>query len=112
MASWDWSNPKGGPSFRYDKKIIPDPEGKFPEYPAIFSIWGQNRQDEAHRFADLVTFLKENRVIEDESQVALLLHSVRLEHSEPYLQALAERGIRAFCPRARGYFENEEVCLW
>ena len=111
MASWDWSNPKGGPSFRYHKKIIPDPEGKFPEYPAIFSIWGQNRQDEAHRFADLVAFLKENRVIEDESQVALLLHSVRLEHSEPYLQALAERGIRAFCPRARGYFENEEVRL-
>jgi DNA helicase II / ATP-dependent DNA helicase PcrA len=59
----------------------------------------------------LVAFLKENRVIEDESQVALLLHSVRLEHSEPYLQALAERGIRAFCPRARGYFENEEVSL-
>jgi DNA helicase-2/ATP-dependent DNA helicase PcrA len=33
MASWGWSNPTGGPPFRFDKKIVPDPEGKFPEYP-------------------------------------------------------------------------------
>lgn len=109
MASWDWSNPGGRPPFRYDKTIIADPEGKFPEYPAVFAVWGENQPDEARRVADLVAFLKEHRVIEDESQVALLLHSVRLEHSESYLQALADRGIRAFCPRARAYFENEEV---
>ncbi|MBI3301720.1 MAG: ATP-dependent helicase, partial [Deltaproteobacteria bacterium] len=111
MASWVWSNPAGGPSFRYPKTVIPDPEGTFPEYPAVFSIWGEHRQDEARRFADLVAFLKEHRVIEDVSQVALLLHSVRLEHSEPYLQALSSRGIPAFCPRARAYFDNDEVRL-
>ncbi|MBI4641150.1 MAG: ATP-dependent helicase, partial [Candidatus Tectomicrobia bacterium] len=109
MASWNWVNPAGGSHFRYDKTIIPDPQGTFPEYPALFAIWGENRHDEARRFADLVTFLKEHRIIDDESQVALLLHSVRSEHSEPYLQALADRGIPAFCPRARAYFENEEV---
>jgi DNA helicase-2/ATP-dependent DNA helicase PcrA len=109
MASWDWSNQEGGPPFRYEKTINPDPEGTSPEYPAAFAIWGENRQDEARRFADMVAFLKGHRVIQDESQVALLLHSVRLEHSEPYLQALADRGIPAFCPRARAYFENEEV---
>ncbi len=111
MASWNWGNPAGGPSFRYAKTIVPDPEGTFPEYPAVFAIWGENRRDEAGRFAELVGFLKEQRVIEDESQVALLLHSVRLEHSGPYLEALAQRGIPAFCPRARAYFENEEVQL-
>lgn len=109
MRSWDWNNPSGGPSFRYDKTIIPDPEGTFPEYPAVFAIWGKDSKDEAARFGDLVAFLKEHQVIEDESQVALLLHSVRLEHSEPYLNALTERGIPAFCPRAKAYFENEEV---
>ena len=110
MASTDWSNPRGRP-FRYDKTIQPDPDAAYPEYPAIFSIWGTGERDEGERFADLVAFLKESGVIEDYSQVALLLHSVRQEHSGPYLRALEAKGIPAFCPRARAYFDNEEVRL-
>ena len=108
MRSVDWSNPKG-PPFRYDKVIEPDPNGNHPEYPAVFAIWGRNAKDEAERFADLVAWLKENGVIEDYSQVALLLYSVRKQHSEPYLRALERRRIPAFCPRARAYFDNPEV---
>jgi len=108
MASADWSNPSGTP-FRYDKTIKADAAAEHPEYPAVFAIWGRNRRDEVQRFADLVAYLKENAVIEDYSQVALLLHSVRQEHSGAYLEALAERGIPAFCPRARAYFENQEI---
>jgi DNA helicase-2/ATP-dependent DNA helicase PcrA len=111
MASWDWTNPAGGPAFRYPKTIQPDPRATFPTYPAIFAIWGEKPSDEARRLAELVAFLKDNRVIEDVSQVALLLHSVRLDHGEPYLRALSDRGIPAFCPRARAYFENDEVRL-
>jgi DNA helicase-2/ATP-dependent DNA helicase PcrA len=110
MASADWSNPSGK-SFRFDKTIRADPDGKYPEYPAVISIWGKGQRDEAERFAELVEFLKSNEVIEDYSQVALLLHSVREDHSGPYLAALAERGIPGFCPRARSYFENEEILL-
>jgi len=109
MASCDWSNTGSSFPFRYDKEIVPDPDVEFPEYPAVFSIWGVSKNDEAKRFAELVKFIKDNRVIEDYSQVALLLHSVRLEHSGPYVAALEEQGIPGFCPRARGYFENEEV---
>ena len=109
MSSHDWSNPVSASQFRYDKEIVPDPEGIFPEYPAVFSIWGESRKDEGSRVADLIHFLKEARVIEDYSQVALLLHSVRLEHSGHYIRALEAKGIPAFCPRARGYFENEEI---
>ncbi|MEF3169231.1 MAG: ATP-dependent helicase [Deltaproteobacteria bacterium] len=108
MASADWSN-QGGAPFRYDKTIKADPKTEHPEYPAVFAIWGRDRRDEARRLAELVAYLKENRIIEDYSQVALLLHSVRQEHSSEYLEALAKRGIPAFCPRARAYFENEEI---
>lgn len=108
MASADWSNPNGIP-FRYDKTIQADPAADDPEYPAVFAIWGRDRRDEARRLADLIAYLKENAVIEDYSQVALLLHSVRQEHSGAYLEGLAARGIPAFCPRARAYFENEEI---
>lgn len=111
MNSWDWSNPGGGTPFRFSKTIKPNPREKFPDYPAVFAIWGTDKKDEARRFADLVAFLKRERVIEDESQVALLLHSVRQNHSGPYLHALEEKGIRAFCPRARAYFDNDEVRL-
>jgi DNA helicase II / ATP-dependent DNA helicase PcrA len=57
----------------------------------------------------MVEFLKHHDVIEDYSQVALLLHSVRQDHSGPYLQALDRRNIAAYCPRARAYFENAEI---
>ena len=109
MAGANWSNPAGGSSFRFDKTIEPNPETTFPGYPAVFCIWGTNRRDEAKRFAHLVAFLAENGVIEDFSQIALLLHSVRTDHSGPYLDALEAAGIPFFCPRARAYFDNEEV---
>src|SRR5439155_23299991 len=105
----DWSKPGGGPSFRFDKTIVPDAGTSFPAYPAVLSIWGSTKRDEATRFANLVTFLDAEDVIEDYSQVALLLHSVRTEHSGPYLEALDKAGIPFFCPRARAYFDNEEV---
>ncbi len=108
MSSADWSNPNG-PSFRYDKTIGADPDGSHVDYPAVVAVWGQNRLDEAERFADLVAFLKEKEVIADYNQVALLLHSVREDHSGAYLAALAAKGIPAFCPRARAYFEISEV---
>ena len=77
----------------------PTSQPTHPDYPAIFAIWGTEARDEATRFADLVVFLKQSGVIADYSQVALLLHSVRLEHSGPYLAALWRQ--RAFRPSAR-----------
>ena len=108
MASADWTN-SAGASFRFDKTIAADPKATYPAYPAVFAIWGKDTRDEAKRFADLIHYLKANNVIEDYSQVALLLHSVRHDHSGPYLEALEAKNIPAFCPRARAYFENDEI---
>ena len=108
MASADWSSQNGG-SFRHEKAIVADPEGQHPDYPSVISIWGSDRTDEAERFADYVEFLKENAVITDYSQVALLLHSVRDQYSGPYVEELKRRGIAAFCPRARVFFEIPEI---
>jgi len=108
MASADWSN-RGGRPFRFDKTIAANEAVTHPDYPAVLAIRGRDRRDEATRFADLVEFLKKNAIIADYSQVALLLHSVRQDHSGPYLEALETRGIPAFCPRARAYFENDVI---
>ena len=108
MGSADWSNEERG-SFRHDKTICADPGKQHPDYPSVIAIWGNNDSDEAERFADFVAFLKANGVIADYSQVALLLHSVREQHSGPYLAALEAKNIPAFCPRARTFFETPEI---
>lgn len=108
MSSVDWSNPSGRP-FRYQKTIEPYEGKDHPDYPSVFAIWGTSPRDEATRFAEMVAFLKSSGTIEDYSQVALLLHSVQPNHSGEYLAALQAKGIPVFCPRARGYFANDEV---
>ncbi|GAV31784.1 superfamily I DNA and RNA helicases [Coriobacteriaceae bacterium EMTCatB1] len=110
MASAQWQD-RSGQRYRYDKTIAPPKGEKFAHYPAVFQIWGTSARDEAERFADLVVFLKDNEVIEDYNQVALLMYSVQKKYSSPFIEALKRRGIPAFCPRARTYFENEEVRL-
>lgn len=111
MAGCDWSNPGSSYPFRYAKTIEPNPEAEHPTYPAVLGVWGADGDDEARRVADLVAYLKAHDVIEDYNQVALLLHSVRGDHSRPYIDALEARGIPSFAPRARAYFDNEEVQL-
>lgn len=112
MNNIDWSNPKGKIPFRYpDKEVIPAKSTVSPEYPAVFSIWANTEKDEAERFADVVDYLLKNKVINDPSDVALLLRSVKIEYSLPFITALNKKNIKAFCPRAKAYFENDEIKL-
>lgn len=111
MSGCDWSNPNGSFPFRYAKTIEPDPQAEHPDYPSVFQIWGESEQDEATRLADLIVFLKQNKVIDDYNQVAVLLRSVKEDHSGPYIHALKKQGIPVFAPRARTYFNNLEVRL-
>ena len=110
MDNHDWSNSAETP-FRFNKRIVPNEPQTHLEYPSIISIWGKDKVDEANRFADLVSFLKQNDVIQDYSQVALLLYSVKENNSLPFMQALEGRGIKSFCPRARAFFSNQEIKL-
>ncbi len=97
--------------FRYQKEIKPNPEEKFPDYPTVFLIWGENKKDEAERFVMLLKFLKENKIIQDWSDIALLLKSVRPEHSSHYIEALNKNNIPYFAPRAKRFFDNDEIKL-
>jgi len=102
ITSIDWNG------YRHPKEIKPDPFNNFSEYPAVFCIWAK---DEAQRLVQLIKFLQENKIIQDLSDVAILLKSVRPEHSAHYIQALKDNNIPYFAPRAKTYFDNEEVKL-
>lgn len=110
MQQIDWANPDSTVQFRYpDKEVVPAKSTVSPDYPAVFCIWTDSPEEEAKRFADMVEYLLKNKVIADPSDVALLLRSVKLDHSAPFINALERKSIKAFCPRANAYFENDEV---
>ena len=104
------TNPDSSVNFRYpDKEVVAAKSTVSPDYPAVFCIWADTPQEEAKRFADMVEYLLKNKVIADPSDVALLLRSVMLDQSEPYITALNKKNIKVFCPRAKAYFENDEI---
>ena len=108
----DWSNLLGDYQFRYPGKyVVPAKSTVSPEYPAVFSIQAADPKEEADRFADMVDYFLKNKIIDDPSDVALLLRSVKLEYSGRFINALEEKGIKSFCPRARRYFENDEILM-
>src|SRR6266571_980899 len=110
MKSADWSS-QNDQRFRFDKTIRPDLNTMHFNYPAVLSIYGEDTYDEAEQFAEFVLSLKSRGTISDYSQVALLLYSVKPAYCDVYVEALKKRGIQAFSPRSRSFFNQIEVSL-
>lgn len=90
----DWSNPDPqGRPFRYPKSIRPHAAHRRQDYPAVIRVAGGNAGEELAQLAELLGFLKRERVIAEFSQVALLLHSVRGPAAAGCLDALERAGI-------------------
>ena len=90
----DWSNPDPqGRTFRHPKSITSHAADLYQDYPAVIRVAGCNAREEGAQLADLLRFLKRQRVIAEYGQVALLLHSVRGTAATGYLDALERAGI-------------------
>lgn len=112
MTTIDWSNPDPkGNTFRTLKTTYPAPGKHYTHRHAVLSIVDTDAYNEAEQFAEIVFTLKKQGNITDYNQVALLLPSVRPDKSGTYITALKKRGIKSFCPRARTYFDQQEVRL-
>ena len=57
IASFDWSNPAGAP-FRYPKTVTPRARHADADHPAVISVLGQDKHDEAHQLATLLMLLQ------------------------------------------------------
>jgi DNA helicase-2/ATP-dependent DNA helicase PcrA len=108
IRSGNWE--KNGRRFRYNKNLEPS-SFEESESPSILHIHGDSKQSEAKKVASFIRHLKESENISDFSQVAILLNSVKQQYSGEFIDALQAQGIKAFCPRAKAFFENEEVGL-
>ena len=90
----DWSNPDPqGRPFRHPKSITSHAADLYQDYPAVIRVEGCSPGEEGTQLAELVRFLKRQRVIAEYGQVALLLHSVRGTAAAGYLDALERAGI-------------------
>lgn len=109
MRDFAWSSGENG-QLRIEKTTVATRISSN-SAPTMMRLTATDVQDEAEQFADLVVWLKEHRKIEDYSDVALLLASVKFWISDPYIQALKARDISVYCPRAGTFFEQPEIHL-
>ena len=80
-------------------------------YPVVSYLRGQNNEDVAARFAEMVKGLLDNGVVKDPSQCVLLLRSTRVlpRSAGPYQKALEQQGFKVYNPRSRTFLEQPEI---
>jgi DNA helicase-2/ATP-dependent DNA helicase PcrA len=80
-------------------------------YPAVSLISGESNDEVADKFAGMVKNLMENRIINDPSDCVLLMRSTRYSknYALPFMNALSNKQIMVFNPRARNYLQQEEI---
>lgn len=108
MQSDIW-NENGKQVYRFPKEILPDE--KDPnynlQYPSVFKIQQGNLNPS--KVADLILFLKDNKIINDLNQIAFFMRSIQLGNIKPYIDEFEARGIPYYAPRAKKFFENQEI---
>ena len=95
-APWE----TGGRCHRYAKNAAPHAPETQQGYPAVISVLGKDPRDEAAQLGELLRFLRQSGVVASYGQAALLLHSVKDEFSNTYLDGLERTGVPVLCEPA------------
>lgn len=100
----DGARVEGKPPLKPKSKISGD-------YPAVGYITGDTIPKTAENFALFVDDLLQNKVIDNPSQCALLMRSVREtpRNAGPFADSLRQLDIPVYNPRSKSFLEQEEV---
>jgi DNA helicase-2/ATP-dependent DNA helicase PcrA len=101
MGDCDWVSE--GVQFRATHDVLPDPGKQFGNYPATVGLRGTPVE-----LADLVQLLIQRHAVRDANQIALLFYSVASDGRD-VINALRQRGIECYAPRAGRFLDHEEV---
>ena len=101
MSDCNWVS--GGVQFRAAHDVVPDPGKQFANYPATVGLVGTPTG-----LADLIQMLIRRGAVQDLSQIALLFYSVASDGRDA-INALRQRGIECYAPRAGRFLDHEEV---
>lgn len=82
-------------------------------YPAVAYITGRTIEITANNFARFVRELLDNNIIQQPSQCALLMRSVKEtpRNAGPFADALRAVGIQPYNPRSRTFLKQEEIMI-
>lgn len=96
-----------------DKEPLEPAAGIDGDYQAVSAIMGRSRREAANRMARFIEFLLDEGIIDDYSQIALLLRSTREspQNAQDFVEALRDAGIPIYNPRNKALTEQEEVQL-
>lgn len=95
--------------YRFKKEILPDkkdPKYKL-QYPSVLTI--QEYSNNPSQVANLILFLKENKIVSDYNQIVLFMRSIAFKNTKEYLDEFETRGIPHYAPRSKRFFENQEI---
>jgi ATP-dependent exoDNAse (exonuclease V) beta subunit len=82
-------------------------------YPAVSAILGESREASAEMMAHYVQYLIDEDIIEDYSQIALLLRSTKESprNAQAFVEALKSQDIPIYNPRNKALTDQDEVQL-
>lgn len=100
---FDWDK------YRFDKKIEPG-RTDITKVPTVMKIASHDDEDEWHKeILKFIKHLKENGIIDNYNQIAMLFNSVRGEKVIELANYLEENGINVYSPRSNMFFKREEI---
>jgi DNA helicase-2/ATP-dependent DNA helicase PcrA len=109
MDEQDWK--AGDKTFRYSKKIVPDPHKEFTSVPSAIRLAAPPEGDWKREILELLHRLKGSKTFTDWNQAAFLFRSVRGDKAVQLARFLEENGIPVYSPRSDQFFEREEIRL-
>lgn len=99
----------GWGKYRFDKKITPG-RSDISNVPTVMKIAAKNSDEEWYKeILKFIKQLKENNIISNYNQVAMLFNSVRGEKVIELANYLEKNGINVYSPRSNMFFERDEI---
>jgi DNA helicase-2/ATP-dependent DNA helicase PcrA len=77
------------------------------KYTSIVDVLDEAKAPE--KVAEIILFLKNNKIISDFNQIAFFMRSIAYENIKSFLDEFEKKGIPYYAPRAKKYFENNEI---
>ncbi len=110
-GSWQGAN---GENFRFQKTIVhaKNETPKQTNYPGVVKVMGDAKvQTWLDQVFDFITTLKNNKILTDYNQIAVLSYSVKSDNIRRLADYLEQKGIPTFSPRSDMFFSRREIRL-
>lgn len=100
---FEWGN------YRFDKKIIPGRKD-IAKIPTVLKVSGKEQEEDWQKeVLQFIQNLKENNIIKNYNQIAMLFNSVRNDKVVNLAKYLEANGINIYSPRSNMFFERKEI---